>query len=206
MTPRRRSQGFASGDVGDGYERGRLHVAVRSGAVASEPNRAQGRRGEVLGLHVAPTGTDADGDTQVEARRPHREVVAHGARQPSSQRAGHHSIGAVAQDDGDAGAAQHAHLVAGTHAAFHPPQRQAPQQIVAFRLDVRARRRLDVDAGDDGGARAGSPRTALGHTGRRRRPVPVRVLVARPPVVLRPDGGIGHGRRRTQTSLTGPLP
>ena len=206
VTPRRCSQGFAAGDVGDGEERRRLDMPVRAASVPSEPNRIQRRRRQDLGLHVAGPGTDADSDAQVEACRPDCEVVAHGSSQSPPECAGHHPVGAVAQNDGNSRATEHAYLVAGTHATLHAPKRQTPQQVVAFRLHVRARRRLDVHAGDHGEARAGSPRAAFGHAGRRRRPVPIRVLVGRPPVVLRPDGGSGHGRRRTQTPLTGPFP
>ncbi len=47
---------------------------------------------------------------------------------------GDDAMRAVAEDDGDAGAGQHAHLVAGTDAALHASQGEAPQQVVALGL------------------------------------------------------------------------
>ncbi len=93
-----------------------------------------------------------------------------------------------------------------SHATFHAPQRQSPQQVVAFQLHARARRRLDVHAGDDGVARAGRPRAAFGDGGRGGCPVAVRVLVARPPVVLRPGGGSRARPVWRSDALDGPPP
>ena len=138
---------------------------------------------------------------------PTAEMVAHGTSEPSSQGAGCDAIGAVAQDDGNPGTAEHAHLVARSHASLHAPQRQSPQQVVALRLHARARRRLDVDAGDDGGARTGRPRSGVQRwRSRRRLRCPFESLSLARRSCSRPGGGRGQGRCGVETPLTAPSP